>query len=262
VRAVVHLAIGWDGRRAFAADVRAEAPFSIRHAAGRFLFVSTAAAPVRGDELEVTIDVAAGAVAEVGSVASMIVWPGPDGAPHGPPSRLTTRITVGVGAHLVWAPEPTVSVVGSDHVARTSIELAERASCSIVEEYSLGRHGEPCGALLTELRVTRGGRALVHHAERFGPGSSHHVVAAVTVGAPCTPFVRVDNDLGVYAARLPGADPDVSLVLAAAPDRPTAVHAAGRAGSEAGHTAMAARTWSRESSPPAPAPVMRPDSST
>lgn len=199
--------------------VHAEAPFSIRRAGSRFLFVSTAAAPVRGDQLDVTIEVAAGVRAEIGSVAAMMLWPGPDGAPVGPPSRLTTTIRIAAGGHLDWLPEPTVSVVGSDHVARMSVELAEGATCRIVEEYALGRHGEPCGALLTELRVTRDGTPLVHHGERFAPGAPRHVLAAVLVGVPAEAFVHVADD--VRAACLPAAAPGVHLLLAQGPDRPT-----------------------------------------
>lgn len=213
MKASVALTIGSEGY-----EVRAEAPVSIRRTGGRFLFVSTAAAPVRGDELDITVAIAPGVRAEIGSVAAMIVWPGPDGAPIGPPSRTTTRITVGAGAHLEWAPEPLVSVVGSDHVARTSLELAAGATCRLVEEYALGRHAEPCGTLATDLRVTRADHPLVHHGERFAPGAPRHVLAALLVGVPAAPFVCVGD--GVQAACLPGAAPDVSLVLAQGPDRP------------------------------------------
>lgn len=233
MRASAELRVGLDGWH-----VRAEAPFSIRRAGGRFVFVSTAAAPVRGDDLEVTIDIAPGVRAEIGSVAAMIVWPGPDGAPIGPPSRLVTTIRLGIGAHLDWLPEPTVSVAGSDHVAHTSVELAEGATCRIVEEYALGRHAEPCGTLATALRVTREGRALVHHAERFTPGGPRHVVAAVLVGLPAEPFVHVGDD--VRAACLPAADPATHLVLATGSERPAVLR----------HTAIAARTASSEPSPP------------
>lgn len=218
--------------------VQAEAPFSIRRAGGRFVFVSTAAAPVRGDELEVAVDIAAGVRAEVGSVAAMIVWPGPDGAPIGPPSRLATTIRVGAGGHLDWLPEPTVSVIGSDHLSCTSVELADGATCRIVEEYALGRHAEPCGTLATELRVTRDGRALVHHGERFTPGSPRYVLTAVLVGLPAVPFVHVGDD--VRAACLPAAAPDTHLVLGTGPDRRAVLR----------QTAIAARTASSESGPP------------
>lgn len=220
MKASAHLRVGWDGTRAYAADVRAEVPFSIRHAGDRFVFVSSAAAPVRGDELEVSIELAPGAVAEIGTVAATVLWPGPDGAAVGPPSRTTTSITVGAGGHLRWVPEPTVSVAGSNHVARTLIALGAGATCTIVEEYALGRHGERCGTLTTELRLERRGRPLVHHAERFEPGSPRHVVAAVTVGAPRVPMVLIDAERGVHAATMAAAASDTWVTLATGPDRP------------------------------------------
>lgn len=264
MRATAHLAVGWDGTSAYLAEVRTEAPFSIRQVGRRFVFVSSAAAPVRGDELQVTVELAPGAVAEIGTVAAMIVWPGPDG----PPSRTMTHITVGAGGHLDWLPEPTVSVAGSDHVARTVVELGEGATCTIVEEYALGRHAEPCGTLVTELRVERGGRPLVHHGERFGPGSPRHVIAAVATGRTGEPRIVVDVERGVYAATMPAAVPDTWLTLATGPDRPTLlpylqqVAGAPVVQPTGGYTAIAARTSASDASPPSPVPVMRPDSST
>jgi urease accessory protein len=231
MRASAHLAIDCaDGGRAFARDVRAEPPFAIRRAGERFVVVGSAAAPVRGDELTLTLEVAPGAVAHVGTVAATIVWPGPAGSADAAPSRLTTSITVGAGAHLDWRPEPTVSVAGSDHVARTRIALAEGATCRVVEEFSLGRCGEPPGRLATELRVTRAGRPLVHHAEVFGPavagagsvarvGAARHVVMAVVVGPPAGPSRVELVPHGASAAWLPVAG-DALLVLACGPDRP------------------------------------------
>lgn len=228
---------------AFAVDVRSEPPFAIRRAGGRFVIVGVAATPVRGDELELVIEVAAGAAADIGTVAATMVWPGTHGT-GSPPSRLTTTISVGAGAHLRWWPEPTVSVIGSDHVACTIVELARGATCEIVEEWSLGRHGESSGNLVTELRVVRDGRPLVHHSERFGPGSSgagtvarvgaaRHVLTAVLVGREACPSagesaVEVSGaPAGVSAAWLPVA-PDAAVVLGVGPERPAVLDAVER----------------------------------
>jgi urease accessory protein len=231
VKAAAHLAVGSTGGRAYARDVRAEPPFAIRRTGERFVVVGSAAAPVRGDELALTLDVAAGAVVAIGTVAATMVWPGPPEHAAVPPSRLTTTIAVGAGGHLDWWPEPTVSVGGSDHVASTRVDLGAQATCRIVEEYSLGRYGEPSGRLATDLRVTRGARPLVHHGELFGPdvpgagsvarlGAARHVIAAVIVGAAVLPSEVVLDVGGASAARLAVAD-DVNVVLAAGPDRPS-----------------------------------------
>lgn len=241
VKATASLSVDVIDGRSFVNDVRSEPPFAIRQAGGRFLIVGTAAAPVRGDILELSVDVAPGATADVGTVAATMVWPGPDPTTVAP-SRLTTRIRVGAGAHLVWRPEPTVSVEGSDHIARTLIDLAEGATCEFVEEYSLGRSGESAGRLATELRVVRDGRALVHHGECFGPSQpgagsvasvayARHVLAAVFVG-PLAGESTVEladpaRPGGLACAWLPVAA-DVGVALAAGPDRPTVLAALAR----------------------------------
>jgi urease accessory protein len=154
-----------------------------------------------------------------------MVWPGAVPAP----STMSTSCVVGDGAHLDWRPQPTVSVAGSDHVIATDVELAPTATCRLIDELSLGRHGEPSGALEWRLRVARGGRVVVHHVERFGPaapgfgsvvcaGAARHVCSAVLVGI----------DAGRARTRLAGAaaggwlpvGPDAAVVMAVGPDRP------------------------------------------
>lgn len=212
-------------------SARSEPPFSIRECDGRVLVAASAAAPVGGDELMLDIAVLAGARADVGTVASTIVLPGPSGAP----STMTTRCTVGMNAHLHWHGEPTVSVVGSDHTVTTLVDLDATATCSIVEEVSLGRTDEPSGRLRLILRVERGGRPLVHHDELFGPdvpgagsvvsvGSGRHVLSAVVVGPPAAePEVVVDGPLRIARLRVA---PDAVVILAVGPDRPTVTAAA------------------------------------
>lgn len=200
-------------------------PFSIRRCADRVLIAASAAAPVGGDELSLDIDVLEGAVADVGTVASTIVLPGPTGAA----SAMVTRCAVAAGAHLDWVGEPTVSVAGSDHDVVTTVELAASATCRIVEEVSLGRTGEPPGRLRLVLRVTRDGSTIVHHDERFGPdvpgagsvvsvGAARHVVSAVLVGVEAgSSRTSITDDCRI--AWLPVA-PDVAVVLAVGVDRP------------------------------------------
>lgn len=229
MRARARLVIAGVGAGSYAADVHCEVPFAIRRAAGRFLVVASAAAPVGGDDLEIDISVGAGATADVGTAAATLVWPGTV------PSRQVARLTVADGGHLDWRPEPTVSVAGSDHVAHTVVELTAGATCRIVEEFALGRAGEPSGRLATRLRVVRDGVALIDHGEMFGPtiagagsvarvGPARHVFAEVVVGPrPPAPQAWVDV-AGVSIARLPLADA-AALVLAAGPDRPSVLTA-------------------------------------
>lgn len=202
---------------------RAASPLAIRTSGGRLLLASTAATPVGGDRLDVRIVVDPGATADVGSVAAMVVWPGPDGAA----SLLRTTCDVGAGGHLDVAPEPTVTVVGSRHRSIARVLLAAGATCRLVDEVSLGRTGEPPGDLALSLRVERDGVPLVHHDERFGHagattsvgvGAARHVVTAVLVGPDAgAPRVVVEPDRAV--SWMPVAD-DAVVVMALGRDRP------------------------------------------
>lgn len=207
-------------------SAHSEPPFSIRQCGKQILVAASAAAPVGGDELSLHIDVLAGAHAHIGAVASTIVLPGPTAAP----STMSTQCTVEMGAHLEWIGEPTISVAGSDHTITTTVDLAESATCRVVEEVSLGRSGELSGRLRLVLRVVRNGRPLVHHDEVFGPdipgagsvvstGGARHVLSEVLVGIDAgEPRVSVTDDCRV--AWLPAA-PDVVMILAVGSDRPT-----------------------------------------
>lgn len=207
-----------------------EPPFSIRECAGRIFIAASAAAPVGGDELSMSIAVLDGAHADVGTVASTIVLPGPSGEP----STMTTTCVVGMDAHLTWVGEPTVSVAGSDHTVETLVELDATATCRIVEEVSLGRSGEPSGRLRLVVRVERDGHPLVHHDETFGPdapgagsvvstGGARHVLSEVLVGVEVGES-RVVTVGDTRAAWLPMAD-DVAMILAVGPDRPSVIAA-------------------------------------
>lgn len=202
-----------------------EPPFSIRQSGSRILVAASAAAPVGGDDLSLNITVLAGARADVGTVASTIVLPGPTGAP----STMATNCTVGADAHLDWVGEPTVSVAGSDHTVTTTVDLDASATCRLVEEVSLGRTGEPSGRLRLVMCVDRGDAPLLRHDEVFGPaalgagsvvstGGARHVWSEVRVGVVAGES-RVSKVGECRAAWLPLAD-DAVMILAVGPDRP------------------------------------------
>jgi urease accessory protein len=214
--------------RSGATDMYSEPPFAIRRSGGRYIVVGSAAAPVGGDELSLCIDVVDGATAHVTTAAATMLWPAPTGMVA---STLTTTLNVGANSCLVWSPEPSVSVVGSQHVAHTSVFLASGASCMIVEEIALGRHAELPGSVDAVLRVERDGAVLVHHGELYGIGSggwgnavgtgdARHVFTAVLVGMGEVSESRTYMSPTLSAAWLPIAH-DAAMVLAVGPDRPT-----------------------------------------
>lgn len=190
------------------------------------MLAATAASPVGGDELDLDVVVGPGASATIGSIGAMLVWPAPSPAV----SSLVTTVTVGDRGHLVLAPEPTITVAGSHHRATTRVDLATTATCELVEEYSLGRSGEPAGTIETTLRVIRDGAPLFHHDETLGAlavagttsvgvGMARHVVTALIVGEQ-TGGAASSVESGGMAARLPLAD-DAYALLGVGVDRPT-----------------------------------------
>lgn len=212
---------------------RAETPIGWYWCDGRALIASSAAHPVGGDELAVDVVVGPDAVADVGTVAASVVWPGP----HADASEMRTRCTIDERGHLHLHPEPTVAVVGADHRAITRITLASGATCSVVEEVSLGRTDEPSGRIAISLRIERDGVPLLHHDERFGDGlpatsvsvgNARHVLTAAFVGSPA-PAADTIIEGGAAAGILPVGD-DVSVVMAVGTDRPSVLDLVDRLG--------------------------------
>lgn len=226
MKASAAISVARCGDRDVVVDQRSSAPFSVRQCGGRILLASSAAAPVGGDELELTVEVGSGAEAAVGSVAASMLWPGAGGEA----SSMTTECAVGNGAHLDLWLEPTISVAGSCHRTATTVRLDDDATCRVVEESVLGRRDEASGHLDLSLRLERRGRPLVHHDERFGPGvagawssvsvgAARHVLSAVVVGIDAgLPQVRVEADRA--AAWLPVAA-DAAVVMAVGHNRPS-----------------------------------------
>ncbi|MEX0847974.1 MAG: urease accessory protein UreD [Ilumatobacteraceae bacterium] len=150
------------------------------------VIVNGAAGPLGGDELHLSLVVADGARVRVRSVAASMAQPGPTDAW----STTLTRLVVGEGAHLDWDLEPTISVCGSRHRARTTLDVAATGSATVAESVWLGRHGQDPGVLALRQRVTEAGRAVLDHetvlgAGRLGPGAHgpwRWVRSVITIG--------------------------------------------------------------------------------
>ncbi len=113
VRASATISVACRDGRDELVDRRSQAPFSVRRCGDRIMVASSAAMPVGGDELDLSITVDEGASAAVGSVAATMVWPGPGGER----STMSTVATVAAEGRLDLWLEPTVSVAGSWHRA-------------------------------------------------------------------------------------------------------------------------------------------------
>ncbi len=171
--------------------------------------VGSAAGPVGGDALRLSVTVGADCRLVVRSVAASLVMPGPTGAP----SSLDVDVDVAARAVLHWLPEPTIVVRGCDHRATTHLRLATGSEVVWREIVVLGRHDEAPGSLLQRLRVDLDGAPLVRNDLPVGPlwpgslgpagaGDARAVATALVVG-PAAAALRVDPPSGVRAAVLP-----------------------------------------------------------
>ena len=90
--------------------------------------------------------------------------------PRGEPSQLDVDIVIGERASLDWRPQPTVSVMGSDHRAVVHLAATGSSNVTMHEAVSLGRHGESPGRFALRERVTIDGIGVLDHETVFAPG--------------------------------------------------------------------------------------------
>ncbi len=191
--------------------------------------VGSAAGPVGGDALRLSVSLGADSRLTVRSLAASLVMPGPTGAP----SSLDVDVEVAAGATLHWLPEPTILVRGCDHRATTRVRLAAGAELVWREVVVLGRHDEAPGSLLQRLQVEVDGRPLLRNDLAVGPrwpgslgpagvGAGASAVATALVVGPAARALRVDPPPGVRAAVL-ALDRSAALVSVLAPHPLTAI---------------------------------------
>jgi urease accessory protein len=140
------------------AELSSRPPLTLRQVRARpgtigLCLVGTAAGPLAGDELRLTVDIADGARAELVAAGASIA--------QGGASRMATTVRLGAGARLAADPGPLIVSAG----ARVDVELAidvEPTSTLVWRELVvLGRTGEPPGRATLRWDVTRGGSAVL-----------------------------------------------------------------------------------------------------
>lgn len=156
VRATAWITAAADGRLP---RLRSQAPLVLRPTRDAVYLVSAGGGPVGGDELELRIEVRAGAALRIRTVAASVALPGVDGAE----SVLAVRASVAYGGVLEYLPEPMVVADGSRHTTDIQSDLASGAALVLRDEVILGRHGERGGACRTRLRCDYDGRPLLRH---------------------------------------------------------------------------------------------------
>ena len=131
--------------------------------------VGTAGGLTGGDDVALTVDVAAGGHLVVRANAATVVYAG-EGTTH------HVDLRAAAGASVDWRPEPVIVTAGARHVQSSSLCLASTACVDWTDVVVLGRHGEDPGD--AELRldgVVTGedgaSRPLLRHSLTVGPGA-------------------------------------------------------------------------------------------
>ena len=110
--------------------LRSQVPLVLRRAPEAVYLVSAAAAPLGGDRLDLRIEVRAGAVLRLRTVAASIALPGLDGGE----SLLRVTATVAAGGRLEYLPEPVVVADGARHATNITVSVAEGGSLILRDE--------------------------------------------------------------------------------------------------------------------------------
>ncbi len=169
MRADAYLSVERRGGRDVVCDLRSAAPLMllpVRGSTGPAVvhLVGSAANPLGGDEVTLTVRVGAGASLRLSGVAAAVALPGP----HGAPSRSVVRLHAAARASLAYLPEPTVITSRARHAAELHADLAADACLHTREVLVLGRTGERPGVLTTSTSVTRGGRPVLRQQLAIG----------------------------------------------------------------------------------------------
>lgn len=146
-------------------ELRSAAPLTLMPGPpGVVHLVNSAAAPLAGDDLELTVRVGPGARLALRGVAASLALPGH----HFEPSRFAVRLEVAGDGELEYLPEPTVITGRARHESELRAEVDPDARLRCREVLVLGRHGERPGHLSSTIRLVRGGRPVLSQGLAIG----------------------------------------------------------------------------------------------
>lgn len=119
--------------------------------------VQAAGGPLGGDELALTVRLAAAGRLRLRSAGATVVQAGPA------PARWSLTADVACGAVLDWHPQPTVVCDGAELRSSTRLRLRPGAGAVLREEVVLGRAGQLGGRFRGELTVELDGDPVLAH---------------------------------------------------------------------------------------------------
>jgi urease accessory protein len=171
VKAHARLTVERDERgRDVVRGLRSAAPLTLMPARGDgsgpavVRLVNSAAAPLGGDELELTVRVGPGARLALSGVAATLALPGH----RFEPSRFTLRLELAERSAVEYLPEPTIVTGRARHESLLHAHLAAGAVLRCREMLVLGRDGERPGRLSSTIHVVRAGRPVLRQRLEIG----------------------------------------------------------------------------------------------
>src|SRR4051812_23277812 len=152
MRARARLAAEFRDGRTVLSELRSAAPLTLLPqrsllrrgtAAAVVHLVSSATAPLGGDDLALEVRVGPGAHLQLRGIAATLALPGHSGER----SHASITFDIDVNATVEFLPEPTVVTSRASHSSRFTAQLADSARLRQREVLVLGRIGEQAGSL-------------------------------------------------------------------------------------------------------------------
>jgi urease accessory protein len=193
-------------------EVRCAPPLTLRQVRGsgpdgahrcELRLVGTAAGPLAGDDLALSLTLRAGARATLRAAGASVAQGG------GGERRLAIRAELGDGADLIAEPGTLIACAGSRIEVRVDVVLGAGAAVDWRELIVLGRTGERPGRVALRWDVTRDGEPVLRQLAELGPGlrgltagkrvlacaliSDPARAARTVVGSPLAVAQRVDE---------------------------------------------------------------------
>ena len=136
-------------------EMVSQPPLTFRNTADGVMIVNTAAGPLGGDRLELSVTVEDGAALTLGGVAAAMALPGSAGTGR---SESIISITLGESSRLEWDPQPLILANGAHHKQIVKIQAKKSSSFIYGDAYQFGRHLEKTGRIEQEISVKLDGK--------------------------------------------------------------------------------------------------------
>jgi urease accessory protein len=179
--------------------------------------VGSAAGPLPGDDLSLSLELRAGARATLRATGASLAQ-GRDGS--GAAATLSIHVELAAGSDLIADPGALVVCHGSRVDVRVGLALAEDAAVAWRELIVLGRTGEPPGRATVRWDVTRAGRPVLRqYVDLSGPAPTPRVLACALISDPARAARTVVISPAAVAQRV---DQHTTLVTVLGDDAATA----------------------------------------